>query len=168
MMKPALLFNFIVNKENNTVNVQREFAANLELTWDAWTKPELLDQWWAPRPYQTVTKSMDFREGGMWLYHMVSPEGDKHWCKNDYKKIDLHKSYSGLDAFCNDEGVENTEMPRTLWTNTFTQNNGTTLVSIVAQYNSLEDIEKIIELGFQEGFTMAMGNLDELLENIQK
>lgn len=59
-------------------------------------------------------------------------------------------------------------MPRTLWTNTFTQKNGTTLVSIVAQYNSLEDIEKIIELGFQEGFTMAMGNLDELLEHIQK
>ncbi len=69
-MNPNLQFDFIVNKENNTVNVKREFAADLQLVWDAWTKPELLDQWWAPKPYQTKTISMDFREGGMWLYYM--------------------------------------------------------------------------------------------------
>ena len=79
-----LQFDFIVNKENNTVNVKREFAADLELVWEAWTNPKILDQWWAPKPYRTETKSMDFREGGMWLYAMISPQDEKHWCKNDY------------------------------------------------------------------------------------
>ncbi|WP_100615518.1 SRPBCC domain-containing protein [Confluentibacter citreus] len=163
-MKNHLLFHFIVNKENNTVNIEREFAANLDVVWDAWTKPEILDQWWAPKPYRTVTKSMDFREGGTWLYYMLSPENDKHWCKNDYLKIDPKKSYSGLDAFCDEEGMVNKDMPRTQWTNTFSENANKTLVSIVATYESLADLEKIISLGFKEGLTMALENLDAYIE----
>ena len=98
-MNSNLLFDFSVNKENNTIHVTRDFAANLSLVWEAWTKPEILDLWWAPKPYQTKTKSMDFKEGGTWLYCMVSPENEVHWCKLDYKKIDPQKAYSGLDAF---------------------------------------------------------------------
>ncbi|MBX7203932.1 MAG: SRPBCC domain-containing protein [Bacteroidia bacterium] len=163
-MNPHLQFDFSVNKENNTVNVTREFAANIELVWDAWTKPELLDQWWAPKPYQTKTISMDFSVGGRWLYYMISPEGEKHYCLNEYKKIDVLKSFSGLDAFCDETGNINTDFPRTVWNNTFTQNAQTTTVNIVAQYEKLEDLEKIIEMGFKEGFTMALGNLDQYLK----
>ena len=163
-MKNNLLFDFIINKENNTVNIKREFAANLDLVWDAWTKPELLDQWWAPKPYKTVTKSMDFREGGTWLYYMLSPENQKHWCKNDYLKIEMKKGFTGLDAFCDEQGFVNEEMPRTKWTNSFTEaGKDMTLVSIVSTYNSLSDLEKVIQMGFKEGFTMALQNLDELL-----
>lgn len=163
-MNPNLKFDFVVNKENNTVNVKREFAANLQLVWEAWTNPEILDQWWAPKPYRTETKSMDFREGGTWLYAMISPENEKHWCKNDYHKITHQKSFSGLDAFCDENGNVNTDMPRTLWTNTFTENETTTTVNIVAKYESLNDLEKIISLGFKEGFTMALENLDQYIE----
>ena len=66
-MKTALQFDFTINKETNTVHVTREFNAGVEMVWEAWTNPEILDQWWAPKPYRTVTKSMDFREGGTWL-----------------------------------------------------------------------------------------------------
>lgn len=164
-MNPNLQFDFIVNKENNTVNVKREFAAGLQLVWDAWTKPELLDQWWAPKPYQTKTISMDFREGGMWLYYMESPKGERHYCLNHYKKISPLKSFSGLDAFCDEKGNVNTEFPRTVWNNSFVEtSNDITTVNIVAQYESLADLEKVIEMGFKEGFTMALGNLDQYLE----
>lgn len=167
-MKTNLQFDFIVNKENNTVNVKREFAAQLPLVWDAWTKPEILDLWWAPKPYQTKTKSMDFREGGSWFYAMISPEGQTHWCRNDYKKIDILKSFSGLDAFCDENGTINTDFPRTVWNNTFTENGETTTVTIVAQYEKLEDLEQIIAMGLQEGFTMALGNLDDYLNEATK
>jgi uncharacterized glyoxalase superfamily protein PhnB/uncharacterized protein YndB with AHSA1/START domain len=159
-----LAFDFTVNKENNTIAVKREFAANIDLVWSAWTNPEILDQWWAPKPYKTQTKSMDFREGGYWLYAMVSPEGEKHWCRADYKKIDLLKSYSGLDAFCDENGIINKEFPRSFWTNKFSENGETTTVNITIAYDSFADLEKIIQLGFKEGFTMALGNLDQYIE----
>lgn len=164
-MKNNLLFNFKVNKETGKVVVEREFAAELDVVWEAWTNPEILDQWWAPKPYKTVTKSMDFREGGTWLYYMESPEGDKHWCKNEYLKIQPKDFYIGLDAFCDEHGVTNTDMPRTEWKNTFEGRTDKTLVTVVATYPSLEDLEKVIKMGFQEGFTMALGNLDAYLES---
>lgn len=163
-MNTNLFFNFSVNKENNTINVKREFAAELDLVWDAWTKPELLDQWWAPKPYQTKTKSMDFREGGSWLYAMISPENQAHWCRADYKTVEPKKAFSGLDGFCDAEGNIDTSFPRSLWNNSFREEVATTTVDITIQYNSLADLEKIIELGFKEGFTMALENLDQYIE----
>ncbi len=167
-MKTALQFDFTINKETHTVHVKREFKAGVDLVWEAWTTPEILDQWWAPKPYRTVTKSMDFREGGTWLYAMVSPQDDKHWCKNDYHTIDPQKSFSGLDAFCDENGIINTSMPRTLWTNKFSETDGHTFVHIVAKYPSLADLEKVIQMGFKEGFTMALENLDHYLETQSK
>ena len=166
-MNSNLLFDFTVDKETQTVNVKREFNAGISLVWDAWTKPELLDQWWAPKPYQNKTKSMDFREGGTWLYAMISPENELHWCKNDYIRIEHHKSYTGLDAFCDENGVINIEVPQTEWTNNFSEQNDITLVTIVAKYKSLADLEKVIAMGFKEGFTMGLNQLEILLSSIK-
>jgi uncharacterized protein YndB with AHSA1/START domain len=44
--------NFVVDKQNNKVKVTREFAAPLSKVWAAWTQSELLDQWWAPKPWK--------------------------------------------------------------------------------------------------------------------
>src|SRR5690606_33534001 len=163
-MNRNLLFDFVVNKENNTILVKREFNANLELVWKAWTTAELLDRWWAPKPYRVETKAMDFREGGQWLYAMISPENDKHWSRLDYEAIEHLKSFSALDAFCDEKGVINTAFGRTLWNNEFNENKAeTTTVSMTLRYDSLENLEKHIEMGFKEGFTMGLQNLDELL-----
>ena len=167
-MNRNLLFDFIVDKETQTVNVKREFNADLSLVWDAWTKPELLDQWWAPKPYQNKTKTMDFKEGGTWLYCMISPENEVHWCKNDYLKIEHQKSYTGLDAFCDENGVTNKEVPQTEWTNIFTEEKNITLVTIILKYKSLADLEKVIEMGFKEGFTMGLNQLDTLLISLNQ
>jgi PhnB protein len=110
---------------------------------------------------------MDFREGGTWLYCMISPKNEVHWCKNDFVKIDPKKSYTGLDAFCDENGVINTELPRTEWTNVFTEENNKTLVSILAKYSSLADLEMIINMGFKEGFTMGLNQLDALLASLK-
>lgn len=163
-MKTSLVMNFSVDKENSRINVEREFAAPVGKVWAAWTQSELLDQWWAPRPWKARTKSMDFRESGTWLYAMVGPEGEEHWAKLDYKTINPQKSFSGIDAFCDENGTLNEEFARSTWTNTFTEADGSTTVSVVIQYDKYEDIEQIMQMGFKEGFTMALGNLDELLE----
>lgn len=160
-MKTNLLFDFSANKENNTIHVKREFDATLDLVWAAWTTAELLDLWWAPKPYYVKTKSLEFKEGGRWFYGMVGPDDNTHWCIADYINIDPLKSYSALDAFCDEHQNINTDFPRSHWTNAFAEKNGTTTVTITIAYEKLTDLEKIIELGFKEGFAMAMDNLDQ-------
>ena len=163
-MNTNLLFDFTVNKENNEIKVKRAFAADVDLVWNAWTKPEILDQWWAPKPWRAETKTMDFKEGGYRLYAMVSPENEKHWSIMDYTMIDPEKSFSYRDGFCDEQGNINAAMPRSSWTNSFSESDGTTLVDVTIIYDKLEDLEKIISMGFKEGFTMGLGNLDQYIE----
>src|SRR5688572_18594583 len=100
---------------NRKMNVTREFSASVDETWRAWTERELLDQWWAPKPWKAETKTMDFREGGSWLYCMVGPEGEKHWAIVDYKSIVLLKSFTGLDSFCDENGNKSPDLPGMDW-----------------------------------------------------
>ncbi|GAA0556944.1 SRPBCC family protein [Chitinophaga japonensis] len=174
-MNGKLLFDFVVNKENNTIVVKREFAADLELVWKAWTTAELLDQWWAPAPCRAETKSMDFREGGYWLYCMIVPEegsseaNQVHWGRQDFEKIVLHKSFSGTDVFCDENGYASPELPKGRFENVFSQEtDGKTLVVITSTHNSLEELEMVMEMGFKEGFTVSLENLDNLLSTLKK
>lgn len=167
-MSQNLKFDFTVNKENNTVIVKREFAAGLALVWDAYTKPEILDQWWAPKPWVAKTKSMEFKEGGRRLYAMCGPEGEEHWALADFTSITPKMNFRFLDAFCDENGNISDELPRSDWSLDFVETNGITTVSITIKHKDLSDLEKIIELGFKEGFTIALDGLDELLPNLTK
>jgi uncharacterized protein YndB with AHSA1/START domain len=164
-MNSNLVFDFSVDKENKTITVKREFAAPLQKVWAAWTQSELLDQWWAPKPWKAKTKTMDFRTGGHWLYAMIGPNGEKHWSSADFKSVDAQKSFSVLDAFTDENGTVNADMPRSNWNNAFSSNGNSTMVNIVIKYDKLEDLEATIKMGFKEGFTMGLGNLDELLDS---
>ena len=167
-MKSSLLFDFTVDKVNNKVNVTREFAAPLELVWKAWTTAELLDQWWAPRPYTNTTVSMNFSNGGRWHYYMTSPEGQKHYCLADYSEIITEKEYKATDAFCDENTVINEAFLPSHWHNRFKTVGTIIQVDIEITYQNLEQLEAIISMGFKEGFTMGLGNLEELLESLQK
>ena len=163
-MKNNLLMDFIVDKENNTITIKREFAATLATVWDAFTKSEILDQWWAPKPWKAETKKMDFREGGTWQYAMRGPEGEVHWAIASYIKIIPLKSFSGLDAFADAEGNMNKEMPQSKWDVSFSSIGKGTLVMFEISYGDLAQLEATIQMGFKEGITMAMEGLDQLLQ----
>ncbi|TDB67564.1 SRPBCC family protein [Arundinibacter roseus] len=161
-MAKNLAFEFLVNKETNTITVRREFAAELPLVWDAYTKSELLDQWWAPKPWKARTKSMDFREGGHWHYAMVGPDGEVHWGLTSYHTIQLHEYFIGIDAFADEQANINHEWPQSSWKIVFTTKHEKTLVENQIIYNDLAQLESTIQMGFKEGLTAALEGLDEL------
>jgi uncharacterized protein YndB with AHSA1/START domain len=167
-MKGNLPFDFLVDKENNTITIMREFAAHRGLVWDCYTKSELLDQWFAPKPFITKTSSMDFKEGGHWLYAMIDPNGTEYWGRTDYLSIKPVESYTALDGFCDSNGTLNPDLPRADWGVVFSDLNNHTLVHITVTYKSLNDLETVIKMGLQEGLTMTLEHLDELLETLKK
>lgn len=157
---------FIVNKETKTVSITKEFDAVRDLVWDAYTKPELLDQWWAPRPFASRTKVMEFREGGRRFYAMVSPEGQERWAVQRYTSITPKTNFKFVNAFADEN--ENPELPGSDWDLNFSEQDGKTKVHISIYNESLERLERMIEMGFKEGFTMTLGQLTELLAEMQK
>src|SRR5215203_7519089 len=152
-METNLLFEFTVNKAEKTVYITREFAAELSLVWDAFTKKELLDQWVAPKPMISKTKYQDFKVGGKRFYAMVSPEGQERWAIQKYTSITPKTNFKMYNAFADKD--ENPELPGSEWDYNFSEQNGTTIVSITIYNESLARMEKLIEMGFTEGFKMS-------------
>jgi uncharacterized protein YndB with AHSA1/START domain len=164
--KNDLLFDFTVDKAAKSVFINREFAAELPLVWDAFTKQEILDQWWAPKPWASETKFMDFKVGGRRFYAMVSPEGQKRWSVQQYTSISPKSNFKMLNAFADEN--ENPQLPGSDWDLSFSEQDGTTTVRIVIKNDSLERMEKMIEMGFKEGFTMTLNYLGELLTTLSQ
>jgi uncharacterized protein YndB with AHSA1/START domain len=165
-MSNGLMFNFTVNKEAKTVFIEREFAAELSLVWDAFTKQEILDQWWAPKPLISKTIYMDFKVGGRRFYAMVTPEGQEYWSIQEYKSISPKTNFKMLNAFADKD--ENPQLPGSDWDLKFSEQNGVTTVSVTIYNESLARMEKMIEMGFEEGFTMTMTYLEELLAELSQ
>ena len=169
-MTNNLLFDFTVDKAAKTVNITREFDADLSLVWDAFTKAELLDQWLPPQPMTAKTKYQDFRVGGKRFYAMISPEGQKHWAIQEYTSITPKTNFKMYNAFADKD--ENPQLPGSEWDHTFSEENGPdgyrgTKVSITIYNESLERMERILD-GFTQGMKMSLSNLEDLLATLSK
>lgn len=161
-----LLFDFTLDKTTRTAVIAREFDAELSLVWDAFTKPELLDQWVAPKPWSSKTKYMDFQVGGRRFYAMVSPEGQERWSIQEYRSITPKTNFRMYNTFADQDG--NPELPGSEWDYNFSEKDGITKVIISIYNESLARMERMIEMGFQEGFKMTVGNLDNLLKTLSE
>jgi uncharacterized protein YndB with AHSA1/START domain len=156
--------DFIVDKQTKTVFITKEFAAELSLVWDAYTRAELLDQWWAPKPFTSRTKVMDFKVGGRRFYAMVSPEGDERWAVQKYTSITPKTNFKLFNAFADKD--EKPELPGSDWDLNFSEHDGKTKVSISIYNESLERLERMIEGGVREGMEMQLNNLEDLLAKL--
>ena len=157
----------IVTKEAKTVSITKEFNAPQDLVWDAYTKQELLDQWWAPKPFASRTKAMDFKVGGRRFYAMVSPDGGECWAVQKYTSITPKTNFKFFNAFSDEN--ENLQLPGSDWDFNFNEKDGKTTVHVSIYNESLERMEKIIaDGGFKLGTEAQLKNLEELLASLQE
>jgi len=169
-MNATSLFDFTVDKPAKTVFINMEFEADLSLVWDAFTKPEILDQWYAPAPWISKTKYMDFKVGGRRFYAMISPEGQERWSIQKYTSISPKTNFKLLNAFADKD--ENPELPGSDWDLNFTEQNGpdgyqATKVNITIYNESFERLETLLE-GFKIGMSVTFENLKNVLATLSK
>ncbi|MCW3070318.1 MAG: hypothetical protein JWO44_208 [Bacteroidetes bacterium] len=150
--------------KNKKLTVTREFNASLDQIWRTWTQSDLLDLWWAPDPCEAKTKFMDFREGGYWLYSITGPDDLHVWAKIEFTKIALHKRIESINSFCDQNGNVNSGLPVMNWKNEFSATSTGVKVIVEISFTDEADLEKIIEMGFERGFTTALRNLGVLLK----
>lgn len=163
-----LMFDFTVDKSTATIYIKREFAADLDLVWDAFTQAEILDQWWGPKPMRVQTKEMDFREGGRWLYTMLSGEvSTGRWSLAEFIEILPKSSFTTKNSFTDENGDPiDTGLSFSITKNAFEAGDGKTTVVVTKKMANLAELEQFLTGGhFEKGMEMVMSNLDEYLEN---
>jgi uncharacterized protein YndB with AHSA1/START domain len=150
--------------KEKSILVSKTFNAPLEKVWRAYTESELLEQWWAPQPWKAETKTMNFSVGGYWLYAMVSPENEKHWGRMDYTAITPQISIEIKDSFCDEEGNINSSLPVSAGTIAFAKTSSGTLVEFKMFYSNEKEVQTMIEMGFEQGITACLEQLESLFQ----
>lgn len=163
-MTAEVPLSITADMQTNQLTIRRSFDAPKVLVWDCYTKAELLDQWFAPEPLTARTKSMEFREGGHWHFAMIDPDGTEYWARFDYEAIDPIDSYRARDAFSDETGAVNCDMPVSVWDVTFEETAPGTVVQILATYESAEAMQSVRDMGMEEGMKSVFDRLDSLLK----
>lgn len=166
-MKQAILkhqANFTRDPGNKQLHVSRAYDAPVEKVWKAWTDRDILDEWWGPQPWRAETKSFELKPGGRWHYSMVGPNGERHWSLVEFKSIDPRRSFRADCVFCDENGNSNAFAPLMRWYVEFSATPTGTLVNVTLTFDKEADLQKIVEMGFEGGFTIGLNQLEELLE----
>lgn len=161
-----MLFDFTVDKATKTVFITREFAAELSLVWDAFTKQEILDQWGAPAPWTTQTISMDFKVGGRRFYKMISPEGQEYFSVQDFTSISPKTNFKYISGVSDKDENINPEFYGAENNLDFSEANGVITFRMAIKYKDLATLEMMANNRFKEGFTMTLNILEKLLATL--
>ncbi len=161
-------YTFEKDFANRKITVTAHFKAPLAVVWDAFTNAETLEKWWAPKPFTVVTKEFDFRVGGRWLYYMLSPKGEKYWGIMQYQSIEPEKSLVMIDGLSDENGHIDNSMPVANWTNNFSESGDVTIVTNTLIFETEDGVHKILEKGFEQGYSMGLSQLSEMLKSKQE
>jgi uncharacterized protein YndB with AHSA1/START domain len=157
-------FEFDVDRAAKKIYVSREFNAPVEKVWKAFTDPDLFEKWIAPKPWTAKTRTWDFTVGGISLYAMLSPEGQKHWVYAEFTAIENGSAFSTTGMFCDAEGNPIRTGAKSYRETKFSSIEGNrTRVDQVITFEEESTIKWFAEGGFKEGTTVSFGQLDEVL-----
>jgi uncharacterized protein YndB with AHSA1/START domain len=156
----------ITDLPNKKIQVIRAVDAPPEKVWRTFTEPGLLDQWWSPKPWTMETKILDLRPGGIWLFCMSGPEGNKFWWRVDYVAIDTHRSITTTGGPSDENANLIGGMPAMKRITAFTATPSGTEVSITIMFENEDDLHKMAGSGMLEGTAAVFNNLDELLGTV--
>ncbi|NGP87109.1 SRPBCC domain-containing protein [Fodinibius halophilus] len=148
--------------------IAKTFDTSRQKVWDAWTKPDQIEQWWGPRGFTTRVDEMNFEPGGKWTYVMLDEEENEYPSEGIFKEISEGKRLVTTDEFGNSDNNDNAApegLPTGMVTTVdFNGNGDTTSVNISIMHQSVEDREKHEEMGVVDGFNQQLDKLAEYLD----
>jgi uncharacterized protein YndB with AHSA1/START domain len=139
----------------------REIAATPERLFRCWAEPELLMQWFCPKPWQVVRAEYELRSGGNSLIVMRGPEGQEHPNPGVYLEVIPNRKIVFTDAYT--RAWEPAAKPFFTCTVTFEAlGGGRTLYKARAVHWNAADKQAHEAMGFHEGWGKAADQLAEL------
>ena len=151
-----------------TLTLTAEFAAPVERVWEAFTDPRQLERFWGPPGYPSTFTSFDLQPGGMAVYRMTSPRGERSYGSWEFISIDAPRSIEVLDAFADENGTPSADMPASRMLFSFEPTTGGSRLQSVTHFTSAEALEQLVAMGMVEGATMSMNQLDRVLQDLRE
>jgi uncharacterized protein YndB with AHSA1/START domain len=146
-----------------TLTVVGDYPVPVERLWDAWADPRQLEQFWGPETWPATFTRHDLKVGGRSEYYMTGPDGEKAGGWWRYLAVEPGRMFEIEDGFANEDGSANEAMPKMRMVLTFEATPTGSRFTNVTHFESVEDMEKLVEMGMIEGLKSALGQLDGVL-----
>jgi uncharacterized protein YndB with AHSA1/START domain len=147
-----------------TLTVEAQFDASVERIWQLWADPRKLERWWGPPTYPATFTNHDLAPGSRVEYHMTGPAGEQPHGYWDVLEVEPPRRILLRDGFANTDGTPNTEMPiTTIRVDIEEVAPGRTRMSIESVFPSTEAMEQVLAMGFEEGLSQAVSQIDAIL-----
>jgi uncharacterized protein YndB with AHSA1/START domain len=140
-----------------------EFDADVKRVWQIWEDPRQLERWWGPPTWPATFTKHEFTPGGEASYYMTGPEGEKAGGWWRITSIDAPNRLEFDDGFADDNGAPVAEMGTTHATVALEDIGGRTRMTINSTFESEEQMNKMLEMGMEDGMKEAAGQIDALL-----
>lgn len=148
----------------HTMTVLAEYDAPVERVWELYADPRQLERFWGPPTWPATVVEHDLRPGGRVTYFMTGPEGDKAGGYWDVLEVEAPRRFVVDDGFADADGQPNPDMPITRMELTLSDRpGGGTTMTVVSTFASTEAMQRVLEMGMEEGMRLAMGQIDEIL-----
>lgn len=153
--------------EKLTMTLTAELAAPVERVWRAFTDPTQLGRFWGPPTYPAKFTTFDLRVGGIATYAMTGPNGEHAGGRWEFLEIDAPHSFVVRDFFADAEGDVAADMPAMRMTFDLQPIEGGTRLVNITHFDSLDALEQVVAMGAVEGSTLAMNQLDRVLQSLR-
>ncbi|MBK4347212.1 SRPBCC family protein [Lacisediminihabitans changchengi] len=153
----------VKNLDDLTMTITAQFDADVNRVWQLWEDPRQLERWWGPPTWPATFVTHDFSVGGRSSYYMTGPEGDKAGGWWQITAIDAPTSLRFDDGFADADGEPDTSIAPTHAVLTLEAKDGGTRMSILTQFDSVEQLEQMVAMGMEEGMSLAIGQIDGIL-----
>ena len=155
--------NVVKDPEALTMTITCEFDAPVERVWQLWDDPRQLERWWGPPGYPATFVDHELREGADVSYFMTGPDGDKGHAWWRIVAVAPPHSLEFDDGFSDSSGAPNTEMPTVRVRVALGERAGGTRMTVETTFDSVESMERLLEMGMDEGMRLAAGQMDDIL-----
>jgi uncharacterized protein YndB with AHSA1/START domain len=151
-------YNLVVNREELAFTMSRVFDAPRELVWKACTDPDLIPQWWGPRYLTTTVDKMELKVGGEWRYIQKDAEGNEYAFNGVYKVIEPPErlaytfEFEPMAGHISTDTITLEELP-----------DGKTKITTRTTFDTIEDLEGMLQSGMEGGAVETWDRLEELL-----
>ncbi|MCJ1700783.1 SRPBCC domain-containing protein [Rathayibacter festucae] len=149
--------------ENLTMTITAEFEAPVERVWRIWADPRRLERWWGPPTWPATFETHEAVEGSRSRYFMTGPDGEKargYWVVT---KVEEPTRFEFDDGFADEEGRPDDSLGVTHAVVTLAEVDGRTRMTVRSSFETLEQLEQMVQMGMEEGMSQAMSQIDALL-----
>jgi uncharacterized protein YndB with AHSA1/START domain len=161
------VINTTKDEQALTMTLVADFDATPDEVWDVWADPRKLERWWGPPTYPASFPRHEFTPGGESRYFMTGPEGDKHFGWWRIERLDPPKRLEFANGLSGDDGEPVPGVPPMPGYVTFESVQDKTRMTAVIEFVDAKQMETMLGMGMLEGMSAAIGQIDDILEDVR-